>query len=455
MTSAKIQGMDEPFKGADLRIPTPFASAYPETPLTANPLSPNMPMEMSFPSAMTATPPLSAGAVDGNGSQTFTFAAMDTEVAKKTLRVVTVTGPSPKSPRPRINNNIRAPYTHPRSLRSILRNSPLPPNSARTPISPRRQSLRLAEKAARRVGYNSPLTQTITTQLYTKSHIDLLAEEASPYSPSNPPSEDNPEQLHGLALDLTTAYSGDETRDGGQTPGPFEDMRRRIASLDTETPTAATAGGRSGTAGKGIGSPNDKDAASTPKSGALRKRKRRDRRHRWVWTIGTEDGDEADDSATAITTATPNNITNATADATAIAAIRRAMQDSAGCTPHTPAVRVHSAADDAAMSDASSVVSVTRATTPGDGDGDLDMRTPTVHGGFVRVDTAAPARTVVETVERDQGGDRMEVLATIDEEPDGIDRSRLSSCDLINPETGSRRDTPVPPDMLPPGYNDD
>ncbi|KAF3766332.1 hypothetical protein M406DRAFT_356288, partial [Cryphonectria parasitica EP155] len=53
-----------PYGGA----PTPFVSA-PETPLTAQPISPavaSLQDAVVFPSTMTATPPLSAGPVDGS-----------------------------------------------------------------------------------------------------------------------------------------------------------------------------------------------------------------------------------------------------------------------------------------------------------------------------------------------------------------------------------------------------
>jgi hypothetical protein len=125
-------------------------------------------------------------------------------------------------------------------------------------MSPTRVSKRLAERAAKRVGYNNPLTQTITNNKYVKSHIDLLAEEASPYSATDPEA--------GVleTLDLTMAYTGDETRDGGQTPGPFEEMRRRMAGLGAESDT------------------------ETP---GTRKRKRKEKKRQWIWTIGTNEED--------------------------------------------------------------------------------------------------------------------------------------------------------------------
>jgi len=124
-------------------------------------------------------------------------------------------------------------------------------------------SQRLAEKANKKLAFGNPLTQTIVTNQYTKSHIDLLAEEASPYSPLDP------EKATLETLDLTLAYTGDETRDGGQTPGPFEEMRRRMAGLAAESDT------------------------ETP---GTRKRKRREKKRQWLWTIGT--GEDEEDATT-------------------------------------------------------------------------------------------------------------------------------------------------------------
>jgi hypothetical protein len=120
-------------------------------------------------------------------------------------------------------------------------------------------------RAEKKVGYNDPLTQTITTNKYIKSHIDLLAEEASPYSPTDPEKK----SLETLeTLDLAMAYTGDETRDGGQTPGPFEEMRRRMAGL----------GGQS-------------ESESDGSTSTSRKRKR-EKKRKWVWTIGGNEEDE-------------------------------------------------------------------------------------------------------------------------------------------------------------------
>lgn len=75
-------------------------------------------------------------------------------------------------------------------------------------------------------------------------------------------------------LDLAMAYTGDETRDGGQTPGPFEEMRRRMA---------------------GLGADSDSE---TPGN---KKRKRKEKKRRWVWTIGVnEDEVEEEEPSSAI-----------------------------------------------------------------------------------------------------------------------------------------------------------
>ena len=125
--------------------------------------------------------------------------------------------------------------------------------------------------------YNSPLTQTITTNLYTKSHIDLLCEEASPFS--SPMTTTPTGSDADTVLDLTLAYSGNETRDGGTTPGPFEEMRRRMAGLGTSSASSASS-----------------STVTTPISpGGIRKRKqpKKDKKRRWVWTLGQDDEDEA------------------------------------------------------------------------------------------------------------------------------------------------------------------
>ncbi|KAG0646251.1 hypothetical protein D0Z07_8277 [Hyphodiscus hymeniophilus] len=244
------------------QTPGPFSITYPDTPSSAFPDSTPTTARLeskpvtsaitpSTASAFTFTPPQSAGS-DKPMARVFTFAA----------NLNTGAPSSPKTPRRRITMGIAtqgqtAPYTHPRALHSILRNSPLPPRSVPTPLTPSRVSMRLANRASKKVGYNDPLTQTITTNKYVKSHIDLLSED-SPFSAE----EVDKEKLE--TLDVTMAYIGDETRDGGQTPGPFEEMRRRMADSDLETPGS-------------------------------RKRKRKEKKRKWEWTITTPEDEQGVD----------------------------------------------------------------------------------------------------------------------------------------------------------------
>ncbi|CZR53229.1 related to glucan 1,4-alpha-glucosidase [Phialocephala subalpina] len=238
-----------------ITYPDTPTSAYSHTPITTQPETEGLLKPTSAANSFTFTPPQSAGS-DQSAPRVFTFAANDGAQASPR---------TPRTPRRRMTIGSQyqaAPYTHPRSLHSILRNSPLPPRTSATPATPSRMSLRLASRAAKKVGYNDPLTQTITTNKYVKSHIDLLAEE-SPYSATDPEAE----KLG--TLDLTMAYTGDETRDGGQTPGPFEEMRRRMAESGLETPGA-------------------------------KKRKRREKKRKWEWTISSAEGEEEEEGREAM-----------------------------------------------------------------------------------------------------------------------------------------------------------
>ncbi|TQV91492.1 hypothetical protein V2A60_008865 [Cordyceps javanica] len=203
------------------------------------------------------------------------------------------------------------PYTHAKALRSILRNSPLP---ARRPAlslslsssSPRRStppSVRIQPpglehedenqqqqeqqrhhhhhrhpRAAKRVCYHSPIAQEITTNTYTKSHIDLLVEEAGSSSPSSP-SRRHPATPHGGTppVDLARAFSANEIRDGGQTPGAFEDETRRLGAAMTSTSSSSSS---SPVAGGG---------------GGAKRTARGEKKRRWVWTIGREEDAEEDE----------------------------------------------------------------------------------------------------------------------------------------------------------------
>lgn len=290
----------------DRRLQTPYLGPYLDTPLTAQPMSPAIATaqsQMIFPSTMTATPPLSAQPQEQNGPRVFTFESgnntsnnnyMAQQPASLTLNTTTITTaqasemPSSCSETPRrrttFPSNVKLPYTHPRSLRSILRNSPLASITCQSPNSSRRQSLRLQEKAARRVAYNSPLCETITTSKYTKSHVDLLTEDSgTPTTPtacsvsSSSGSSSCSSSSEGEEfLDQTMAYvSGNETRDGGQTPGPYEEMRRRMAGIHASTPISLSPTASGGIRKKGVAG------------------KKREKKRRWVWTIG-KDAEDAE-----------------------------------------------------------------------------------------------------------------------------------------------------------------
>ena len=254
----------------ETRLTTPYLGPYLDTPVTAHPDSPAVARgDVIFPSsiAMTATPPLSATAANDTGAKVFTFDARVTAPdAAGSKTPVTPRTSKRRSTAPA--SWLAPPYTHPRALHSILRNSPLPPLNTKSPVSPRRQSLRLQEKAARRVAYNSPLCQTITTSKYIRSHIDLLSEDASPATPATPATPSSAEDPPQSVLDVTMAYTGDETRDGGQTPGPFEEMRRRMAGLTPSSPVLS------------------------PGGGIRKKGKKKEKKRRWVWTIGEAAGEE-------------------------------------------------------------------------------------------------------------------------------------------------------------------
>lgn len=240
-----------------LQTPGPFANITPDSPYTAHPsMSPSSKgssTNTAFP--FTFTPPQSAHPQESTDPKVFTFAS---------TRLPNTTPISPNNALRRRNTIASlhsAPYTHPRSLRSILRNSPLPPRSSMTPASPSRLSLRYNPN--KKVGYNTPLTQTITTNKYVRSHIDLLAEDASPFTPTDPDKES--------VLEAAFVYTGDETRDGGQTPGPYEEMRRRMASLGDDSTISSN---------------------NTKKDSLLRKRKRREKKRQWIWTIGDNEEEE-------------------------------------------------------------------------------------------------------------------------------------------------------------------
>ncbi|KAI0884730.1 uncharacterized protein GGS22DRAFT_164230 [Annulohypoxylon maeteangense] len=387
----KLQTDPETLKTRQSKTETPFTANLPETPLSANPISPAQQMDIIFPSSMTATPPMSAGPVESSEPSKFAFLHAD---SKKQAYPY-----SPAQSRRRViyapyGTPAKAPYTRDKSLHSILRNSPLPPQSARSPLTPTRQSRRLQEKASRHVGYVSPLTQTITTEKYIKSHVDLLADDASPYTPS-PVVEDS-----DMLLDLAMAYTGDETRNGGETPGPFEEMRRRMNGLGTDSPILS------------------------PSGRGVHKRRRKDKRRKWVWTINPDEEENEGGAMAALRAAAAESSTPRGPAPTSVPILRiPAPIPAKAATPEpVTAVKISvgsigSGSDttvdrtDVEMSDADSQLS-SRATTPHSVD--LNMKTP----------TALALNTEVSKVEQ------------------------FGSADSIDPATGMRRDTPIPPDLV-------
>ncbi|KAI8955979.1 hypothetical protein F4801DRAFT_183982 [Xylaria longipes] len=389
----KIQTDADTLRSHEQKVQTPF-TALPGTPLSPTPASPAQQMGIVYPSTMTPTPPLSAGVVDPDRTM-FTFNPMDMD--RRTVPL------SPVETRRRVsfadvNPVTKAPYSRNRALHSILRNSPLQSSNAMSPSSPRRQSTRRQKKAARRVGYESPLTRTITTEKYTRSHIDLLAEEASPYTPSPMPEDSD------VDLDLAMAYSGDEIKDGGRTPGPFEEMRRQMTSLATET------------------------SVLSPRPDGIRKRKIKEKKRKWVWTIGKDD-DESESGAIgalraaagepstpkATTTTTPSELvyTNRTNTAEPMAAIETSVEQT-GSDSDT-LVETDQDDMDIDMSETSSYRS-SRATTPYNVD--ADPSTPTANHNPLSTESSA-ARA-----------------------------PHLAPEDLTDSEASSQRDTPIPPDLV-------
>ncbi len=273
------------------------ASAYPATPLSAHASSPKKSLVLQLPSVMSPTPPLSAGAVENSGnSKIFSFSPRDAAAGRHSLEqallyaAASVTATTPASPvatppkRRTVATPSRTglsgsppPYTRAKALRSILRNSPLPSRrpatSSSSAPSPRRlapSTVRIHEddthrlqRAAKRVCYHSPIEQEITTNTYTKSHIDLLVEEATSTTPTTPTTPTTSSPRTPLPVDLSRAFSANEIQDGGQTPGPFADETRRLGAA-----LGASPGLKSATA-------------------------RGEKKRRWVWTIGRdEDADE-------------------------------------------------------------------------------------------------------------------------------------------------------------------
>lgn len=375
------------------RVVTPYVASYPETPSSDTAPSPNPGLEINYPSTMTATPPMSAGPMDSNTPKAFSFSPADISAAPARNDSLQPEKRALTRPRTLAELTLQAPYTHPRSLHSILRNSPLPPPTAIPPPSPRRQSRRLQDRANRRVCYNNPLTQEIVTNKYTKSHIDLLVEEASPHSPPCVPPQPQ------SAIDLALAFTPNEIQDGGQTPGPFEDMRRRMTGL------AASGTPLSPSGPKGIS-----------------KRKKREKKRRWVWTIGQEeDGDDEDiGGSIAALRAEAAKIKDVEEIKTPVTAIKAPLITFLTApTPNTDNFQSLSGIlkedNDVEMSDTSSCLSVPEGSQHMTGEMDLDIKTP---------------------------------IARQDEESQVILMLPENTLSRLGSSPGLKRDSPVPPDML-------
>ncbi|KKF94328.1 hypothetical protein CFO_g3322 [Ceratocystis platani] len=278
-----------PMTAINTKAQTPYIiTAYPETPMTCQQISPAAPQTaICLPNTMTFTPPLSAGPAEQRGVFTFTDASKTYPKLSINTQINSVGTHSPPQPSPplyprRVSaddvssaslpsshtpHHVRAgslPYTHPRALHSILRNSPLP---SAAQLQSQSQERRPSNRPPKHVGYNSPLEQTIVNRKYTVSHIDLLVADCSPSSPSMPGS---------LGCDTPIdPFTSNETRNGGMTPGPFEEMRRRIAGLaaNSSPPTSRPAAPTS-----------DANTATTPIVP-----KRREKKRQWRWTIGQDD----------------------------------------------------------------------------------------------------------------------------------------------------------------------
>ncbi|RYP91083.1 hypothetical protein DL770_002787 [Monosporascus sp. CRB-9-2] len=95
-------------------------------------------------------------------------------------------------------------------------------------------------------------------------------EEVSPYTQS-PTVEDSE-----MVLNLAVAYPCDGARNGGQSLGPFEEMRRCMTELDvTEAPLILPPW------------PKGLRKGSSSKKG----------KRRWIWPVGNQDGEDGESGA--------------------------------------------------------------------------------------------------------------------------------------------------------------
>jgi hypothetical protein len=303
----------------------------------------------------------------------------------------------------------------------------------------------LQEKAAKRVAYNSPLEQTITTQTYVKSHVDLLSDDASPFSPYN--AAEDPENV----LDQTMAYTAGETRDGGQTPGPFEEMRRRMAGLQASSPISPTGGIQK------------------------RGRKKKEKKRQWVWTIGADPDDEDSGTpmipptfrpadATAPRLSVPVKPAVAAAATVPIIAIPAPRPKSRGGNPAKSVSLIIPVAPPRPSEPIAEVPALVHeslsARTP---PSSVEPPTPSVESVMSHTSSTFDGKADVEMSDTSSflsDADDQEMLdmeMDLDTDTPVATRSnaallgfkRLGSADLVTAEPeGQRRDTPVPPDHI-------
>jgi hypothetical protein len=204
-------------------------------------------------------------------------------------------------------------------------------------------------------------------------------------------------------------YTGNETRDGGQTPGPFEEMRRRMAGLATSTPISPAA------------------------PGGVRKRRKKEKRRRWVWTIGQEEEEEegptpGSSAKTVVSASKPVAV-----PVISMPAPRRAS------TRQSPRKTV---AGPLILTAPAEFVPVTAVPF------DIEPPTPSV-------ESSEGHDSLFEETADVEMSDASSVI-TADMEVDSITptnpkRERSASARLSSAEPGIvNRDTPIPPDLLPP-----
>jgi len=216
-----------------------------------------------------------------------------------------------------------------------------------------------------------------------------------------------PQVLPTVEVEIPSAVGG-ETRDGGMTPGPLEDMRRKMAGLGTSSPLTASAG--------------------------IRKRKRKEKRRHWTWTINQDDDPDeevggaiaalrAAEAAAKAKNATPTTPQRSVASATHSSVY---PQPTIYVSDSTPSLCSQEDSgperEDIEMSDSSSFLSAnsSRSVTPHEME--LDELTPLVQSSQSGFSVTRATRAA------------------------SLARSEASEAD--EDRSGERKDTPIPPDLV-------